>query len=327
MLFRSSLSLDPTVTQKRLGDGFYEQKLIREQVANLTGRRFLADYTSDEQEYKALMTNGITFAQQYNLRPGISLTAQQVAQLTSDIVWLVEKSVVLADGAFQKVLVPQVYVRVQPSDLDGSGALLSGKAVNLNLSGDLTNSGTIAGRDVVSLSADNVNNLNGRLRSASLQISAQQDIHNVGGSISAINNLSVSAGRDLNVQATTQSAGNAQGRHTNLDRVAALHVSGTNGTLVASAGHDLTIAAGVVNNTGTGNTTLSAGNTINLSAVKTEQNQNIVWDANNRRSDSATQDVGSTISVGGNVTLTAKGSNFTAGAIEISVFYLAGEAD
>jgi hypothetical protein len=30
---------------------------------------------------------------------------------------------------------------------------------------------------------------------------------------------------------------------------------------------------------------------------------------------------------GGNITLTAKTSNFTAGAIEISVFYLAGEAD
>jgi len=35
-----SLSMDPTITQKRLGDGFYEQKLIREQVAQLTGRRF-----------------------------------------------------------------------------------------------------------------------------------------------------------------------------------------------------------------------------------------------------------------------------------------------
>jgi hypothetical protein len=30
---------------------------------------------------------------------------------------------------------------------------------------------------------------------------------------------------------------------------------------------------------------------------------------------------------GGNITLTAKTANFTAGAIEISVFYLAGEAD
>jgi hypothetical protein len=28
------LNVDPTLTQKRLGDGFYEQKLIREQVAS-----------------------------------------------------------------------------------------------------------------------------------------------------------------------------------------------------------------------------------------------------------------------------------------------------
>ena len=117
-----SLSLDPTVTQKRLGDGFYEQKLIREQVAQLTGRRFLADYTSDEQEYKALMTSAITFGQKYNLRPGIALTAQQIAQLTSDIVWLVEQTVTLSDGSRQKVLVPQLYVKVQPGDLDGTSS-------------------------------------------------------------------------------------------------------------------------------------------------------------------------------------------------------------
>ena len=48
-------------------------------------------------------------------------------------------------------LIPQLYVKVQPGDLDGSGALLAGKDVNLNLSGDLTNSGTIAGRNVVNL--------------------------------------------------------------------------------------------------------------------------------------------------------------------------------
>ena len=122
-----TLSLDPTVTQKRLGDGFYEQKLIREQVAELTGRRFLADFRDDEQEYKALMTNAITFGQQYNLRPGIALSAQQVAQLTSDIVWLVEQTVTLPDGSTQKALVPQRYVKVQPGDLDGGGALLAGK--------------------------------------------------------------------------------------------------------------------------------------------------------------------------------------------------------
>jgi filamentous hemagglutinin len=88
-----SMSFDPTITQKRLGDGFYEQKLIREQVAQLTGRRFLGNYTSDQEEYQALMTNGLTTASALNLRPGIALTAAQMAQLTSDIVWIVEQSV------------------------------------------------------------------------------------------------------------------------------------------------------------------------------------------------------------------------------------------
>ena len=31
-----ALSLDPAATQKRLGDGFYEQRLVNEQVAQLT---------------------------------------------------------------------------------------------------------------------------------------------------------------------------------------------------------------------------------------------------------------------------------------------------
>jgi len=40
---------------KRLGDGFYEQRLIREQIAQLTGLRFLTGYSSDETQYQALM--------------------------------------------------------------------------------------------------------------------------------------------------------------------------------------------------------------------------------------------------------------------------------
>jgi filamentous hemagglutinin len=300
-----SLGLDPTVTQKRLGDGFYEQKLIREQVAQLTGRRFLGDYTSDDQEYKALMTSAITFAQQYNLRPGIALTAQQIAQLTSDIVWLVEQTVTLPDGSTQKALVPQLYVKVQPGDLDGSGALLAGKDININLSGDLTNSGTIAGRSVLSLTAENVNNLGGRIQGDNMQLSALTDLNNVGGSISAVNSLSASAGRDLNIQTTTQSASNAQSTRTGIDRVAGLYVTGSAGTLIASAGRDLKIVAGVVSNAGTGATSLTAGNNLNLSTVKTEQSNTIVWDANNRRSDSASADVGSQISGGGAVNLNA----------------------
>jgi len=315
-----SLSLDPTVTQKRLGDGFYEQKLIREQVAELTGRRFLADYTSDEQEYKALMTSAITFGQQYNLRPGIALTAQQIAQLTSDIVWLVEQTVTLPDGSSQKVLVPQVYVKVQPGDLDGSGSLLAGKDVNINLSGDLTNSGTIAGRNVVSLTAENVNNLGGRIGGNDVSVAARQDLNNIGGSISAVNSLSATAGRDLNIQTTTQTTttqtGIANNSRTGVDRVAGLYVSGANGILVASAGRDLNIVAGVVSNTGSGTTSLSAGNNFTLASVKTGEQNSITWDADNHLNYGNTQTVGSTINGGGNVNLKA-GNDLTATAANV----------
>jgi filamentous hemagglutinin len=308
-----SLSLDPTVTQKRLGDGFYEQKLIREQVAQLTGRRFLADYSSDDEEYKALMTSAITFGQTYNLRPGIALTAQQIAQLTSDIVWLVEQTVTLPDGSTQKALVPQLYVKTQPGDLDGSGALLSGKGVNINLSGDLTNSGTIAGRKVVNLTADNVNNLGGRLQGEDMQLSALTDLNNVGGSISAVNSLSAIAGRDLNIQTTTKSAASNAGANsfsrTTIDRVAGLYVSGANGgiggTLVASAGRDMNIVAGVVSNAGSATTNLSAGNNFKLASVTTASSDLDVWDSENYRKSSSTSDVGSAISGGGKVVLNA----------------------
>jgi filamentous hemagglutinin len=133
-------------------------------------------------------------------------SAQQIAQLTSDIVWLVEQTVTLPDGSSQKVLVPQLYVKVQPGDLNANGALLVGKEVNIHLSGDLTNSGTIAGRNVVSLTAENVNSLGGRMGANDVSVVARQDLNNLGGSISAANSLRATAGRDLNVQTTTSNA-------------------------------------------------------------------------------------------------------------------------
>ena len=145
------LNLDPALTQKRLGDGFYEQRLLREQLAQLTGRRFLDGYASDEAQYQALMDAGVSVAKAWHLIPGVALSAEQMAQLTSDIVWLVEQDIRLADGRVEKALVPQIYARVRPDDLTPSGSLIAADRIDLALSGDLTNAGTIAGRQLVSL--------------------------------------------------------------------------------------------------------------------------------------------------------------------------------
>ena len=132
---------------KRLGDGFYEQQLIRNQVTNLTGQRYLNGFDDDNAQYKALMDAGIAFAREHNLTTGVSLSAEQMALLTSDMVWMVEQTVQLPDGSSQRVLVPQVYVRVKEGDVDGNGSLLAGNHVALQTAGDLNNSGSIAGRD------------------------------------------------------------------------------------------------------------------------------------------------------------------------------------
>ncbi|WP_249359769.1 filamentous hemagglutinin N-terminal domain-containing protein, partial [Cupriavidus sp. 2SB] len=80
-----ALGIDPQMTQKRLGDGFYEQKLVRDQITQLTGRTFLAGHTSQVEEYQTLMSQGVAVASAFGLMPGIGLTAEQMRQLTTDI--------------------------------------------------------------------------------------------------------------------------------------------------------------------------------------------------------------------------------------------------
>ncbi|MDN2676675.1 hemagglutinin repeat-containing protein [Janthinobacterium sp. SUN033] len=305
---------DPSVTQKRLGDGFYEQRLVREQVAELTGQRFVGDYTSDEQQYKALMDQGVAFAKQWDLRPGIALTAEQMAGLTSDIVWLVEQDVVLADGSTQKVLAPQVYVRVREGDIDGQGGLLAGKEVNLNLEGDLTNSGTIAGRTIVKLNAENIDNLGGRITGDAISAHARNDLNNISGTISANSELQVSAGRDINVKTSTLTSSGGDGKNsfsrTTLDNLAGLYVTGNgtagSGNLLVSAGRDVTIAgASVVNTDAGGGIGIAAGRDIAVTTVNSGSEFTLAGPGQRHMTDTSSKETASTIASAGDIRLSA----------------------
>lgn len=298
------LSFDPAITQKRLGDGFYEQRLIREQVAELTGRRFLDGYANDEAQYQALMNNGLTTAQALQLTPGIALTPEQAAQLTSDIVWLVQKTVTLADGSTQQVLVPQVYVRVQDGDLLPSGALIAGDSIDLDLTGDLTNAGTIAGRSIVSLTADNIRNLGGRISGTDTALSARTDLNNIGGLIQGGDSLTLTAGRDINIASTTSTQSSSQGSRTNINRVAGLYVSNPNAVLVASAGRDVNLMAASIVNSGTdGTTVLNAGNNLNLGTVTEASSQANARNGKNYLRTSESSEIGTNIQTSGDITL------------------------
>ena len=305
----NSLGLDPNNILKRLGDGFYEQKLIREQVAQLTGYRYLDGFNSDEDQYTALMNAGATFAKQYGLRPGVALSAAQMAQLTSDIVWLVEQTVTLPDGSTQRVLVPQVYVRVRPGDIDGSGALLSADATVIKSSGDVTNTGTIAGRSLVKIDAENVNNLGGRIAGGNVGINARNDLNNIGGSITARDAAVLTAGRDINIETTTQSASG----NTAIDRIAGVYVTNPGAVLIASAGRDTNlIGAALVS---AGGASVGAGRNINLGTVSESYTITAVGNGGAGIS-SASREVGSLIQGQDNVRLAAGNDiNIRAGAV------------
>ncbi|EMU8544050.1 S-layer family protein, partial [Escherichia coli] len=213
---------------KRLGDGFYEQRLIREQVVSLTGQRYLDGYGSDEEQFKALMDAGIVFGKQYNLKPGVALTAEQMALLTGDIVWLVNTTVTLPDGSTQTVQVPQVYARVKPGDVNSAGALIAGRDMVMKLDGDLFNSGKLAGKQTVQLSAENIHNQAGTIQGANVSLTARTNINSTGGLLQATDSLLAMAGRDINLTTTTRTAQSDAGQNhferTSIDSVAGVYV-------------------------------------------------------------------------------------------------------
>ncbi|WP_437125336.1 hemagglutinin repeat-containing protein [Escherichia coli] len=307
---------------KRLGDGFYEQRLIREQVVALTGQRYLDGYSNDEEQFKALMDAGIAFGKQYNLKPGVALTAEQMALLTGDIVWLVNTTVTLPDGSTQTVQAPQVYARVKPGDVNSAGALIAGRDMVMKLDGDLFNSGKLAGKQTVQLSAENIHNQAGSIQGANVSLTARTDINSTGGLLQATDSLLAMAGRDISLTTTTRTAQSDAGQNhferTSIDSVAGVYVQNDQGRLVLQAGRDMNLTAATVVNQGKDSLTqLSAGRDMTLSTVTTSAQDNIIWDKNNRLSQGVTQSTGSTLAGNGDVTLTA-GRDMTSQAASLS---------
>lgn len=253
---------------KRLGDGYYEQRLVREQVNMLTGKMFTNEYKDFESQYKALMDNGITFAQKFNLRPGIALSAAQVAQLTSDIVWFEPTVVKLTDGSEQTVLNPRVYVVARKDDVEGNGALIAGKQVDLQNLVELENSGTIYGRQLIRLNGEKIENL-GKITGTLTSLSATKLV-NLGGIIEGEKAVVVE-GKEIDLRSTTQTSEvnlfHFSRTQTNLSRQALIHTKNADGVLVLS-GENLNMTGAKIQNDGSGVTDIHFTGDIRLNALK-----------------------------------------------------------
>jgi len=293
----NQLAMDPAVTQKRLGDGFYEQRLVREQLSELTGRQ-PTNGASDDTVYKNLLTNAVSAAREFGLRPGIALSADQVARLTSDIVWMESHTVQLPDGSTETVLVPKVYVaHVDGKALRPGGALVTGEGVSIKTTEGIANFGGV------------IDGGNGRT-----MLVAERNIINQGGTIAG-GSVTLSAGGDIRnetlVVKQSYDFGQNSGSYTSLSNVASIT---STGKLDIFAGRDLSDLAGKIT---AGSADIMTGRDVSFNTVQTGstyQSQISGFTQN----DSAINHQLSELSTGGNLTVKAFGNlNLTGTQVSI----------
>ncbi|WP_200960827.1 hemagglutinin repeat-containing protein, partial [Duganella sp. Root198D2] len=282
-----NLAVDHATTQKRLGDGFYEQRLVREQLSKLTGRAPSAA-PGDDKLYKQMLSNAASVAQEFNLRPGISLSPEQVSRLTSDIVWLESETVQLPDGSIETVLVPKVYLaHVSGNAVKPTGALVSGASVTIDVSETIMNQGGV------------IDSGNGRTI-----LLAGEDIINKGGSIKC-GDVALQAGRDIrNESLVVDSKWSSKvngGSFTSLSNQGTISATGQ---LIMDAGRNVTDLGGAIN---AGSASILAGNNITFDTVKTGSAYH--YQANGSTIDnSATYNQLSRVNVGGDLLMAATGN-------------------
>ena len=147
------------------------------------------------------MDAGTAYAKEYNLKPGIALTKEQIAALTSDIVWL-ETTTVTVNGKTYTVLYPHVYLKASAAKaLTEDGSLISANTLITDTKDTLMNQGTLKGNTIIAKSKNIVNK--GTTFSNDISLKASQDIIQ-SGIIEGENKVSIDAGRNISIKDTIQ---------------------------------------------------------------------------------------------------------------------------
>ncbi|EPH1137142.1 DUF637 domain-containing protein, partial [Pseudomonas aeruginosa] len=264
----SGLGMNPDDSKKRLGDGLYEQRLIRDAVVARTGQRYIDGLSSDEALFRYLMDNAIAYKDQLHLQLGVGLSAEQMAALTHDIVWLEEVEV---NG--EKVLAPVVYLAQAEGRLAPNGALIQGRDVKLVSGGDLHNVGTLRARNDLSATADNLDNSGLIEAGKRLDLLAGDSIRNRQGGVIAGRDVSLTAltGDVINERSVTRYDSALDGRTWERSFAdSAARVEAAN-SLNVQAGRDIANLGGVLQSRG--DLSLDAGRDVTVAAVEDRQGQ------------------------------------------------------
>ena len=279
----------------------YEQTLVRQQIVFGTGYRFLDGYTDDESQFKALMDAGIVYAKQHGIAPGVALTAEQAASLTSDMVWLV-KDIVMVEGKPVEVIYPKVYLKQSNGlQLHTDGTLISANTLVMNAKKRIHNEGVIQGKTVVLASNQDIIN-NGHINADKVGLQSDTTIYQQGQIV----------GRDaVGLQAKENITFNNSIEHlTNQDvlhKTAGIAISGDTGVMIVSAGNDVNLGGATIEALGKeGAITITAGHDINSTTDILTAKKDMTQDGDNYLRTYRQTELGTTIEAGGNVSIGAK---------------------
>ncbi|TKK02286.1 filamentous hemagglutinin [Pseudomonas fluorescens] len=298
---------------RRLGDGQYETRLIRDAVLAQTGQRFLAGgLYSDADQFRYLMDNGLASKDALRLSLGVALTDQQVGALTHDIVWMENRVI---DG--QTVLVPVLYLAQADSRNVRGNSLIQGRDLNLVTGGDLINVGTLrASNNLSAISSGSI--YTGGLVEAgnNLSLLAQDSIRNAMAGEIRGKQVSLTALKgDITNETTAIQVRDGAGMRTLTDTSAGTIVAREN--LAIDAGRDLTNRGALV----AGNdANLTAGRDLNLIAASDTRVKHETRDGGEKSSITTdVKNLAASVTAGGNLNMQAGqdvniiGSNATAG--------------
>ena len=291
----------PENIEKRLGDGLYEQTLVRQQIVSGTGYRFLDGYTDDESQFKALMDAGVAYAKQHGIVPGVALTAEQAASLTSDMIWLV-KDVVMVEGKPVEVIYPKVYLKQSNGlQLHTDGTLISANTLVMNAKKRIHNEGVIQGKIVVLASNQDIIN-SGHINADKIGLQSDATIHQQG-QIVGRDAVELQAKEDITFNNSIEHLTNQDVLH----KTAGIAVTGDTGVMIVSAGNDVNLGGATIEALGKdGAITITAGHDINSTTDTLTAKKDMTQDGDNYLRTYRQTELGTTIEAGGNVSIGAK---------------------
>ncbi|WP_284070725.1 hemagglutinin repeat-containing protein [Pectobacterium quasiaquaticum] len=294
------LNLDADHDYRFLGDAEFDTRYISQAVLKQSGQRYLNGTGSDLAQMQMLLDNAAAAQKGMNLQLGVSLTPDQVANLSQSLVWWENIEV---NG--QTVLAPKLYLaQADKSNLQGS-AIVANK-VELNAGGSVTNSGTLKAVEVLAIaSGDKIDNHEGGLikSDGGLNLVALNNITNSGSrmegstlQLASINGDIINRTESRNFQTaqpTSSRSGTGSLTFTELGKTAEI-VAGNSLTL--SAGKDIRNVAATLN-AGQDMALNAKGNVAIEALTLTNNRVDIGWRSSNTALNTSV--AGSTVNAGG----------------------------